>query len=70
MNDFIGSIIKNVLNDEKMQKLLEVVIKFAKDLNLYTVAEFVSSKELFEYLKDKVDMIQGYYIGKPEPYLK
>jgi len=64
-----GSIIKNILTDEKMQKLLESIIAFAKHLNLKTIAEFVSSKELFDYLKDKVDMLQGYYIGKPEPYL-
>ena len=49
-----------------MEKLLESIVKFAKTLELKTIAEFVSSKELFEYLKDKVDMLQGYYIGKPE----
>ena len=70
--DFIkidGSIIVDVLKNEKMQKLVDSIILFAKNLNLKTIAEFVSNKELFEYLKDKVDMIQGYYIGKPEPYL-
>ncbi len=61
-----GSIITHLLDDPKMDKLLESIVKFAKTLGLKTIAEFVSSKELFEYLKDKVDMLQGYYIGKPE----
>ncbi|WP_456488242.1 EAL domain-containing protein [Caminibacter pacificus] len=70
--DFIkidGSIIKEILNSDKMKKLLDSIVNFAKSFNLKVIAEFVSSKELFEYLKDKVDMLQGYYIGKPEPFL-
>jgi len=70
--DFIkidGEIIQKVLDNEKMQKLLETIIIFAKNFDLKTIAEFVSNKKLFNYLKDKVDMLQGYYIGKPEPFL-
>ncbi len=70
--DFIkidGSIIQEVLSNEKMKMLLESIIAFAKKFNLSTIAEFVSSKELFDYLKTKVDMLQGFYIGKPKPYL-
>ena len=70
--DFIkidGSIIQEVLKNEKMQKLLDTIINFARSFNLKTIAEFVSDKEIFDYLKDKVDMMQGYYIGKPEPFL-
>ena len=61
-----GTIITHLLSDEKMDKLLESIVKFAKTLGLKTIAEFVSSKELFDYLKERVDMLQGYYIGKPE----
>lgn len=61
-----GTIVTHLLDDPKMDKLLESIVKFAKTLGLKTIAEFVSSKELFDYLKDKVDMLQGYYIGKPE----
>ncbi len=64
-----GSIVSDVLEDEKMQKLIVSICEFAKTLGLVTVAEYVSSKEIFEYLEDKVDMLQGYYIGKPEPFL-
>ncbi len=61
-----GSIISHLLDDPKMDKLLESIVKFAKTLGLKTIAEFVSTKELFEYLKERVDMLQGYYIGKPQ----
>ena len=64
-----GSIISNLIESDRMHKLLDSVLEFAKTFYLVSVAEYVSSEELFELLKDKVDMIQGYYIGKPEPYL-
>ena len=64
-----GSIVSGVLEDEKMRKLIDSVCEFAKTLGLMTIAEYVSSKELFDYLVDKVDMLQGYYIGQPEPFL-
>ncbi len=64
-----GSIISNLIESTKMHKLLDSVLEFAKTFGLISVAEYVSNKELFDLLKDKVDMIQGYYIGKPEPYL-
>ncbi len=64
-----GTIISNLTESEKMHKLLDSVLEFAKTFELITVAEFVSNKELFDLLKTRVDMLQGYYIGKPEPYL-
>ena len=36
-------------------------------MNIKTIAEFVSSEELFNELKKlEVDYVQGYFIGKPE----
>ena len=64
-----GSIVSGVLENDKMKKLVDSVCEFAKTLGLITIAEYVSNKEIFEYLEDKVDMLQGYYIGKPEPFL-
>ncbi|BCD59417.1 MULTISPECIES: EAL domain-containing protein [unclassified Nitratiruptor] len=65
-----GSIVQNLLTDEKMQKLLDSIIAFADTLQLNTIAEYVDKKELFDLLKNRVDMIQGYYIGKPQPILQ
>ena len=64
-----GAIISNLLDSDKMHKLLDSVLEFARTFDLISVAEYVSNEELFELLKNKVDMIQGYYIGKPQPYL-
>ena len=64
-----GTIVSDILEDKKMQKLLTSICDFAKTLGLITVAEYVSNKEIFDYLEDKVDMLQGFYIGKPEPFL-
>jgi EAL domain-containing protein (putative c-di-GMP-specific phosphodiesterase class I) len=62
-----GSIVKNIVHDEYCRNLVETIVTFAKKQNIQTVAEFVESKEIFEYLKDLgVDYSQGYYFGKPE----
>lgn len=70
--DFIkidASIIKDIVNDKKMQKLLEAIISFAQSMHIDTIAEFVHNEETFEYLKERVSMLQGYFIGKPEAVL-
>jgi len=70
--DFIkidASIIQNIVHDAKMQQLLEAILSFAHSMDIETIAEYVHNKETFEYLHGKVSMMQGYYIGKPEPVL-
>jgi len=70
--DFIkidASIIQNITHDTKMQQLLEAILPFAQSMNVETIAEYVHNKETFEYLNGKVSMMQGYFIGKPEPTL-
>ena len=43
-------------------------MKFSKSLKLKTIAEFVENEALAEKLMTLgVDMLQGYYIGKPVP---
>jgi len=70
--DFIkidASIIQNIIHDTKMQQLLEAILLFAQSMDIETIAEYVHNKEIFEYLHGKVSMMQGYFIGKPEPTL-
>jgi diguanylate cyclase (GGDEF)-like protein len=63
-----GSLIKNVDKNEKNKRLIKSIIVFAKSINAVTVAEFVSSKEIFETVKQLgIDEFQGYYFGKPSP---
>ena len=62
-----GSIIKNIVHDEYSRNVVETIVTFAKKQNIQTVAEFVETKEIFDYLKELgVDYSQGYYFGKPE----
>ena len=61
-----GSLIENILENENNQKIVKTIISFAKESNIKTVAEFIGSKEIFEYLKDLgVDYFQGYYFSPP-----
>lgn len=61
-----GSLIQNILTDNDSKILVQSIVRFAKDLNITTVAEFVESEEIFELLKEYgVDEFQGYYFGRP-----
>lgn len=68
--DFIkidGLLITKLLSDEKARLMVQGLIHFAKNINVKTIAEFVSSKELSECVKGLgVDYIQGYYHGEPK----
>lgn len=67
--DFIkidGSLIEGMLRDNNMYILVETIVEFAHKLHIEVIAEFVSSKELFDTLVGlKVDGFQGYFIQKP-----
>lgn len=62
-----GSITIKLLSDEKAKIMVQGLIQFAKSMNIKTVGEFVSSKELFLCMKELgVDYVQGYYHGMPK----
>lgn len=61
-----GSIIKNILTDKLSYLVAKNIISFAKEANMKTIAEFVSSREIYEALKELgVDKCQGYYFSPP-----
>ncbi len=61
-----GSLIKHIHEDEKSFQMVKAVVQFAKSLGMQTIAEFVSSKEIFEVAKSLgVDQFQGYYFSEP-----
>ena len=65
-----GSIVKRILDDSKSYALLESINNFAHDFGIKTVAEFISSKELFNEVNHiGVDFSQGYYLGEPKASL-
>lgn len=69
--DFIkidGSLIKRLDLDLSAQDIVRTIVEFAHRLNIKTVAEFVSTKDIYdECLELKIDYIQGYYLSEPKP---
>ncbi|WP_456436238.1 EAL domain-containing protein [Thermovibrio ammonificans] len=67
--DFIkidGSLIKKIPQSEEVEKLIRYIVAYCKDLNIKTVAEFISSEEILEKVKELgIDYGQGFYLGKP-----
>jgi len=61
-----GSLVKEIDSDEKVYRVVKNIILFAKDSGMKTIAEYVSSKEIYERLKIlDVDYMQGFYLAKP-----
>jgi EAL domain-containing protein (putative c-di-GMP-specific phosphodiesterase class I) len=57
-----GSLIRNILNDRNSQIIVKTIIAFAKEVNMQVIAEYVETKEIFEYLKSLgVDCFQGHF---------
>ncbi len=66
-----GSLIKDILINKNNQEIVIPIIDFAKRQGFKTIAEFVSSKEIFEKVKELgIDYAQGYYISEPKPFIK
>ncbi|QER42084.1 bacteriohemerythrin [Thermodesulfobacterium sp. TA1] len=69
--DFIkldGDFVKECLQTEDNLKVLRGIVRLAKDLKVKTIAEFVENQEIMDMLvKSKVDLLQGYHLGKPMP---
>jgi len=62
-----GSLIKNITNDASAYQSVKTIINFAHDLNISVVAEFISSKEIFDICYELgVDEFQGYYFSEPK----
>ncbi len=63
---FDGSLIKNIDKDINAQIIVQTILDFAQKLNIGTVAEYVHSEAVFEYVKKlKIDRSQGFYLAQP-----
>lgn len=66
-----GSLILHILSDERYEKVVQNILSFAKDIGVLSIAEYVEDEMLAEKLKEMgVDMLQGYYIGRPSRELE
>lgn len=62
-----ASLISNIDRDQNSRLMVETIVELAHKLKVETIAEFVSSKEIYEVIKEiKIDYAQGFYFGKPE----
>ncbi|MCT4598930.1 MAG: GGDEF domain-containing phosphodiesterase [Vallitalea sp.] len=61
-----GSIIENIANDKACELVAETIIGFARKMNITTIAEYVSNKDIYDKIKQLgIDFSQGYYFSKP-----
>lgn len=61
-----GSLIKNLPHDKNAQVIVRNIQNFAAEMGIATIAEFVSSKEIFEMVKAMgITYSQGYYFSEP-----
>ncbi len=62
-----GSLIRDITKNEKLKYIVSSIVSMARLLDIKTVAEFVSSEEIYEeVLKLDIDYAQGFYIEKPK----
>ena len=63
-----GSLVRRI-HDYRGYIALETIVKFADNLGVKTVAEFVEDEAVFNKLKTLgIDMFQGYYFSPPKPF--
>jgi len=59
-------LLRDVIKNAEQQHLVRMLIEIARGLGLKSVAEGVETADMAAWLKaEKVDMMQGYYFGKP-----
>lgn len=68
--DFIkidGSIIRDIDTNRVSQIIVQTLIDFADQLGIETIAEFVGTQSIYEYLKSfSLTYMQGYLFGEPK----
>uniref|UniRef100_A0A7C5Y625 EAL domain-containing protein n=1 Tax=Fervidobacterium nodosum TaxID=2424 RepID=A0A7C5Y625_9BACT len=60
-------IIRNIHNDELKQSVFKAIILLSKESNIQVLAEGVETVEEYNFVKEHVDLVQGYLFAKPNP---
>ena len=61
-------LIKDIVTDSYALSVVKTIVRFTKEQNIKTVAEYVENEDIYNILKEiGIDYSQGYYFGKPEP---
>ena len=62
-----GSFAQDILNEPSDREFVAAMVDLAHELEIETVAEWVSDAAAFKLLVDaKLDFLQGYHIGRPQ----
>lgn len=68
--DFVkidGSLVQEMLHNRDIFLFIETIIAFSHRLGIEVIAEFVSSKEIYDAIMSlDIDACQGYFLGKPQ----
>ena len=63
-----GSLVSKI-HDRKYRMILENMVKICHDLEIKTIAEYISDESIMELAKSiGVDYLQGYYLHQPEQW--
>ena len=63
-----ASLIRPLATDPFARDVVGAIVAFARAAHIQTIAEFVSTKEIYDIVVELgIDYSQGYYSGKPEP---
>ena len=66
-----GSLIQAMVHDRRSHKMVENIVEYAREFGIKTVAEYVSTPEIFaECQRLNMDYCQGYYFAEPSPRLE
>jgi diguanylate cyclase (GGDEF)-like protein len=61
-----GSFIRDIVSNRISESMVVAITQVAKVMGLKTIAEYVETKEIYDFLADLgVDYAQGYWVGKP-----
>ena len=62
-----GGLIEQLNSSDRSKTIVEAIIHFAKELEIETIAEYVSDESLQLMVEEMgIDYSQGYFIGKPQ----
>ncbi|MBC8238336.1 MAG: EAL domain-containing protein, partial [Helicobacteraceae bacterium] len=62
-----GSLIKRLNTDQNVKHMIKGILLYAQNTGIKTIAEFVSSQELTDRVRELgIDYIQGYHFGEPQ----
>lgn len=65
-----GSLIKDLDVDKNAQIVVETIVRFAKQLKIKTIAEYVHTSTVYSTVRSMdIDYSQGFYLDKPKPQI-